>query len=92
MKKKVYDSQPLCRIPEGTRVTVEDLDACPKARAKLYAMGLTPGTELEVVQSGSGPCRLRVRGSDIILGHGMSQKVFACPLTTCPSEDICKID
>lgn len=85
-------AQPLCRIPHGTRVKVEDLDGCRQARSKLYAMGLTPGTELEVVQSGPGPCRLRVRGTDLVLGHGLSQKVFACPLPECPSEDACKID
>lgn len=85
-------SRPLCRIPEGTRVKVEDLEGCRQARAKLYAMGLTPGTELEVVQSGPGPCRLKVRGTDLVLGHGLSRKVFACPLNDCPSEDVCKSD
>ncbi|MGE4552385.1 MAG: ferrous iron transport protein A [Desulfovibrionaceae bacterium] len=76
--------KPLCRIPEGTTVKVEDLDACRAARAKLYAMGLTPGTVLEVVSSGPGPCRLRVRGTDLVLGRGLSEKVIACPLGECP--------
>lgn len=77
--------KPLCRIPEGTTVRVEDLDACRAARAKLYAMGLTPGTVLEVVSSGAcGPCRLRVRGTDLVLGRGLSEKVLACPLGDCP--------
>ncbi len=90
MVKGKNGSLPLCRIPEGTLVKVEDLDGCRKARSKLYAMGLTPGTELEVVQSGPGPCRLRVRGTDIMLGHGLSQKIFACPLSECPSGKTCK--
>lgn len=83
-------SKPLCRIPEGTLVRVEDLDGCPKARAKLYAMGLTPGTELVVIQSGPGPCRLRVRGSDLVIGHGLSQRIFACPSVPCVKEHTCK--
>ncbi len=89
MIQSKHESTPLCRIPEGTRVRLHELGGCPKARAKLYAMGLTPGTELEIIQSGSGPCKLRVRGSDLVLGHGMSQKVFACPLGNCPSEVSC---
>lgn len=90
MSENNNGSLPLCRIPEGTLVKVEDLKGCREARGKLYAMGLTPGTELEVVQSGPGPCRLKVRGSDLVLGHGLSQKIFACPLAACPSENKCK--
>ena len=89
MKK---DSRPLCRFSQGDMVRVEDLEGCRAARAKLYAMGLTPGTELEVVSSGHGPCRLKVRGTDLVLGRGLSQKIFACPLEECAEEERCRLD
>lgn len=79
-------SKPLCRFQPGDRVRVEDLEGCRQARAKLYAMGLTPGTELEVVSAGRGPCRLKVRGTDLVLGHGLSRKIFACPMEECPEK------
>ncbi len=84
------NAKPLCRFCPGDRVRVEDLDGCRQARAKLYAMGLTPGTELEVVSAGNGPCRLKVRGTDLVLGRGISQKVFACPLEECADKKRCR--
>jgi ferrous iron transport protein A len=84
LKKK---SQPLCRFPQGTRVRVKDLAQCRGARSRLYALGLTPGTELEVVSTAGGPCRLRVRGSDLIIGHGLATKILVCPVEACPGQD-----
>lgn len=75
--------QPLCRFPEGSVVRVEDLASCRGARSRLYALGLTPGTELEVISSSGGPCRLRVRGSDLIIGHGLADKILVCPVHGC---------
>lgn len=71
----------LAQFPPGSLVKVEDLAGCEGARGKLYAMGLTPGTVLEVVSSGRGPCRLKVRNTDVVVGHGLAHKIFACP---CP--------
>ncbi len=67
----------LDRFPAGSRVRIESLCDCPKARCRLCAMGLTPGIEVEVLSSGSGPCDLRVRGSRIVLGHGLASRVVA---------------
>jgi ferrous iron transport protein A len=86
------EPRPLCRFRQGDKVKVEDLEGCRQARAKLYAMGLTPGTVLEVVSTGRGPCRLKVRGTDLVLGRGLSQKVFACPLEQCAEEERCRLD
>lgn len=77
-------SQLLCRFPQGSVVRVEELVPCRGARARLYALGLTPGTELEVISSSGGPCRLRVRGSDLVLGHGLANKIIVCPVEAHP--------
>ncbi|WP_022660698.1 FeoA family protein [Paucidesulfovibrio longus] len=83
-------NQPLCRFPQGSLVRVEDLASCRGARSRLYALGLTPGTELEVISTSGGPCRLRVRGSDLIIGHGLANKIIVCPVDPCASE--CRIE
>lgn len=72
-------SKPLCGYPDGATVKVEDLCGGRGARSRLYSLGLTPGTVLEVVSGGNGPCRLKVRGSDLVLGSGLAEKVFVCP-------------
>lgn len=74
-------AKPLTSFPKGSKVTIKNYCAGQQARCRLCAMGLTPGTQVEVASGGSGPCRLKVRGADMILGQGLADKVLACP---CP--------
>ncbi len=41
-------------------------------------MGLTPGTEVTVVNSAplNGPLEIRVRGSRLAIGRGMAERIF----------------
>lgn len=45
---------------------------------RLEDMGLTPGTEITVVNSAplSGPLEIRVRGSRLAIGRGMAERIF----------------
>lgn len=45
---------------------------------RLADMGLTPGTEVTVVKSApfSGPLEIRVRGSRLAIGRGMTERIF----------------
>ena len=72
-------SRPLCQFPSGSKVRVTGLESGGGARCRLCALGLTPGTVIEVTQNGPGPCRLKVRGSDLVLGQGLAHKVMALP-------------
>jgi ferrous iron transport protein A len=71
------DSFPLNRFPNGSHVTIAGLSGGGAARSRLYAMGLTPGTRVEITSGGNGPCRLKVRGSELVLGHGLAAKILA---------------
>ncbi len=66
----------LCNVPAGSVVRIEKLCDCPKARGRLCALGLTPGTFVEVCSGGPGPCLLKVRGSNLALGNGMARRVL----------------
>jgi Fe2+ transport system protein FeoA len=45
-------------------------------QSRLAAMGLVPGVEIEVIQNFmQGPFLIEVKGSRIILGRGMAQKI-----------------
>jgi ferrous iron transport protein A len=68
---------PLSQFPAGTRVRIEQLCECSRARGRLCAMGLTPGTVVEICSCCGGPCYLKVRGSRLTLGHGLAGKILA---------------
>ncbi|WP_082140057.1 FeoA family protein [Desulfovibrio sp. TomC] len=67
---------PLSTFPAGSRVRVETLCDCPRARGRLCAMGITPGTVVEITSGCGGPVCLRARGCCVTLGNGLAQKVF----------------
>ena len=66
----------LSTFPPGSRVRVESLCDCPRARGRLCAMGITPGTVVEITSCFGGPVCLRARGCSITLGNGLAQKVL----------------
>lgn len=60
---------PLNDIPAGKTVTVKSLNASGADRSRLYALGFTPGTVVEVGMEchGSGARRVRVRDCSVVL-------------------------
>ncbi|MCF8108762.1 MAG: ferrous iron transport protein A [Desulfohalobiaceae bacterium] len=77
MRTPALTGQPLNCFPAGSKVTIAHLDACRGAKSRLYSMGLIPGTEVEITSGGCGPCRMKVRNSELVLGHGMASKILA---------------
>ena len=43
---------------------------------RLGELGLTPGTELKVIQDSGGPLIINVRNSKIAIGRGMAKKMM----------------
>jgi Fe2+ transport system protein FeoA len=63
-------------INEGRRAILKKITGGRQLRGRLAALGLLPGTELEVVQnSGHGPFVVSVRGSRIVIGRGMAARI-----------------
>ncbi|MDQ7830436.1 MAG: FeoA family protein [Desulfovibrionaceae bacterium] len=79
---------PLSQFPAGSRVRIEKLCECSRARGRLCAMGLTPGTEIEVFANCGGPCCLKVRGSSLTLGHGLARSIFGRIVTVDPDATV----
>lgn len=70
--------RPLNHFPPGTVVRLVNTEGCCRARGRLCAMGLTPGTQCEVLSAGRcGPCRLKVRETAVVIGCGMAEKIMA---------------
>jgi ferrous iron transport protein A len=70
-------AMPLTSFPRGTTVKVESFCAGSRSRCRLCALGLTPGTLVTIDSCGSGPCKISVRGSSLVIGQGLAEKVLA---------------
>jgi len=67
---------PLSAVAVGQRVRVRTIDAGGGLEARLAAMGLLPGVELEVIRNPmSGPFIIEVKGTRLVLGRGMARKI-----------------
>jgi len=68
---------PLAFVLSGEKVVIDRLLGGTEAQRRLAEMGLTPGTELEVIKAGGpGPNIVAFRGSRFALGHGLSLKIL----------------
>ncbi len=68
---------PLAMVHPGEAVTVVDIRAGRGLTRRLADMGLTPGTVLRVIsRQGAGPTLVDFRGSRLVLGFGITQKVM----------------
>ena len=68
---------PLAIVQAGRRVRLVAVNAGHGLQGRLAAMGLVPGVEIEVLRNSMhGPFLVEVRGSRIMLGRGMAQKII----------------
>ena len=73
--------QPLESLPTGTKAKIVEIKGGANFIQRLYQMGLTPGTTVEVVMNSRGPVVVRVRGVTVALGRGMAARVFVESVT-----------
>ncbi|PID81140.1 hypothetical protein CSB20_03910 [bacterium DOLZORAL124_64_63] len=67
---------PLTGIGEGKVAVLKAVHGGRQLRTRLAALGLLPGTKIEVIQnSGKGPFVVSVRGSRIVIGRGMGRQM-----------------
>lgn len=67
---------PLSQVQEGVCTVLKAIDGGHELRGRLAALGLLPGTELEVVRnSGHGPFVIAVKGSRVVIGRGMASRI-----------------
>jgi ferrous iron transport protein A len=68
---------PLAIVQAGRRVRLVAVNAGHGLRGRLGSMGLVPGVEIEVLRNSMhGPFIIEVKGSRIMLGRGMAQKII----------------
>ena len=68
---------PLTIVQPGRRVRLVAVKAGHGLRGRLAAMGLVPGTEIQVLRNSmQGPFLIEVKGSRLMLGRGMARKII----------------
>lgn len=70
----------LAEFPPGRRVRITGHRGGRMLRARLLAMGLNLGREVEVIQNNRGLIIVGVNGGRMALGRGISQKILAEPV------------
>ncbi len=75
LQQKKYS---LLDAPAGSKMRVLSLSGGNAMRSRLYSLGIMPGTEIEIFHNcccGSSR-RISVRGSALVLGAGMAEKII----------------
>ena len=78
----------LAHLPAGSQAVVATLPH-PRGLAKrLIALGLTPGSEVRVLQNrGRGPLIVEVHGARLALGRGQAERVAVEAVPSAGSSD-----
>jgi ferrous iron transport protein A len=68
---------PVAELPTGEKGLLMTLQMGRNELTRCSSLGLTPGTEVTMVQNlGRGPLILKVRGTNIALGRGQAVQLF----------------
>ena len=75
--RDVAGAVPLAELTPGERGVIEELLGGRTFRARVLALGFTPGAPLVMVNNtGSGPIIVLVRDTRVALGRGEAQKIY----------------
>jgi ferrous iron transport protein A len=73
-------SVPLCEAVPGKRFKVMRVAGGRQVCARMAAMGIYPGAEVELLpQSCGAPCLVRVHGGTLSLGAGITRNIMVAP-------------
>jgi ferrous iron transport protein A len=70
----------LADMPSGQRVRITGHRGGRMLRARLLAMGLNLGREVDILQNNRGLIIVGVNGGRVALGRGISHKILAEPV------------
>ena len=72
--------RPLAQVPSGQRVRITGYQGGRMLRARLLALGLNLGREVDILQNNRGLIIVGLNGGRVALGKGISQKVLTGPV------------
>jgi len=72
--------RPLAQVPPGQRVRITGYQGGRMLQARLLALGLNLGKEVDILQNNRGLIIVGLNGGRVALGRGISQKVLTEPV------------
>ena len=76
LKDTASGARTLCDLKDGEKAVVRCLVKSQGCHlSKLAAMGITPGTEIEMISNAKGPLMILVRSSRLCLCRSLGQSV-----------------
>jgi len=72
--------RPLALVPPGQRVRITGYQGGRMLRARLLALGLNMGREVDILQNNRGLIIVGLNGGRVALGRGISQKILTAPV------------
>jgi Fe2+ transport system protein FeoA len=76
-----FSDRPLSQVPAGERVRITSHQGGRMLRARLLAMGLNLGREVDILQNNHGLIIVGINGGRVALGRGVSQKIITTPVS-----------
>ena len=67
---------PLAQVPPGKNAKIVRIAGGSTLIARLYQMGILPGTVVKVIMNSGGPVIIEVKNSSVALGRGMAHKIL----------------
>lgn len=75
-------AKPLCEMRNEKRLKVAGIEGDRSVCARMAALGIYPGAEMELLCAGCGaPCLVRVRGGTLSLGQDVSDKILVTAMS-----------
>jgi ferrous iron transport protein A len=75
----LQQAQPLTTYAVGQIAVITAFSGGRKLQERMVALGLFPGQRLTICQNNGNSLVVRLNGSRLALGHGVSQKILAAP-------------
>jgi len=72
--------RPLAQVPSGRRVRITGYQGGRMLRARLLALGLSLGREVDILQNNRGLIIVGLNGGRVALGRTISQKILTTPV------------
>jgi len=72
--------RPLAQVPSGQRVRITGYQGGRMLRARLLALGLNLGREVDILQNNRGLIIVGLNGGRVALGRSISQKILTEPV------------
>lgn len=64
-------------VKGGSKAVIKEILHRGGFARRLYYMGITPGTELEVIaNNGHGPIVVKIRGIEVSIGRGIARSIL----------------